>query len=79
MGNTTWKEMKNGMNMLQKVLMKVKKWRFCGILWSNVKEINAGKPDIAVVNKNKRGCAITDIAIPGYIRVREKEKKKIER
>ena len=44
-----------------------------------MKEINAGKPDIAVVNKNKRGCAITDIAIPGYIRVREKEKKKIER
>ena len=49
------------------------------MLGSNVKEINAGKPDIAILNKNKWGCAIIDIAIPGYIRVSEKEKQKIER
>ena len=30
-------------------------------------------------NKNKRNCALTDIAIPGDIRVSEKEKEKIER
>ena len=31
------------------------------------------------VNKNERSCAIIDIAIPGDIRVSEKEKEKIER
>ena len=40
------------------------------------REVKARKPDIAVVNKNERSCAITDIAIPGEIRVSEKEKEK---
>ena len=31
------------------------------------------------MNKNERSCAIIDIAIPGDIRVSEKEKGKIER
>ena len=43
------------------------------------REIKARKADIVVVNTNERSCAITDIAIPGHVRVREKEKKKIER
>ena len=37
-------------------------------------EIMARKPDIVVVNKNERICAIIDIAIIGDIRVSEKEK-----
>ena len=42
-------------------------------------EIKARKPGTVVVNKNERSCVITDIAIPGDIRVHEKEKEKIER
>ena len=42
-------------------------------------EIKARKPDIVVVNKNERSCAIIDIAIPGDIRVSEKEKENIQR
>ena len=53
------------------------------ILWDVMiqrdKDIKARKPDIVVVNKNERSCAIIDIAIPGDIRVSEKEKEKIER
>ena len=53
------------------------------ILWDVViqcdREIKTEKPDIVVVNKNVRGCAIIYIAIPGKIRVREKEKEKLER
>ena len=53
------------------------------ILWDVMiqcdREIKAKKPDIVVVNKNERSCAIIDIAIPGDIRVSEKEKEKIER
>ena len=41
--------------------------------------IKARKPDIVVVNKNEGSWAIIDIAIPGDIRVNEKEKEKIER
>ena len=33
------------------------------------REIKARKPDIVVVNKNERSCAIIDIAITGDIRV----------
>ena len=40
------------------------------------REIKARKPDIVVVNKNEKNCAIIDIAISG---VSKKEKKKIER
>ena len=43
------------------------------------REIKARKPDIVVVNKNEVSCAIIDIAIPGDIRVCEKEKEKIEK
>ena len=50
------------------------------ILWDVMiqcdREIKARKPDIVVVNKNERSCAIIDIAIPGDIRVSEKEKEK---
>ena len=53
------------------------------ILWDVMiqcdREIKARKPDIVVVNKNERSCAIIDIAIPGDMRVSEKEKEKIER
>ena len=49
------------------------------MLWSNVTEIKARKPDIVVANNNERSCTIIDIAIPGDIRVSEKEKKKIDR
>ena len=63
------------MDMLQKVLLK--------ILWDVMiqcdREIKARKPDIVVVNKNERSYAIVDIAIPGDIRVSEKEKEKIKR
>ena len=43
------------------------------------RDIKTMKPDIVLVNKNERSCAIVHIAIPGDIRVSEKEKKKIER
>ena len=53
------------------------------ILWDVMiqcdREIKARKPDIVVVNKNERSWARIDIAIPGDIRVSEKEKEKIER
>ena len=42
-------------------------------------EIKARKPDIVVVNKNERSCAIIDIGISGGIRVSEKEKDKFEK
>ena len=42
------------------------------------REIKAMKPDIVLVNKNERSCAIVHIAIPGDIRVSEKEKEKVE-
>ena len=51
------------------------------ILWDAMiqcdRKIKARKPNIVVVNKNGRSCAIIDIAIPGDIRVREKEKEKV--
>ena len=53
------------------------------ILWDVMiqceREIKARKPDIVVVIKNERSCAIIDIATPGDIRASEKEKVKIER
>ena len=52
------------------------------ILWDAMiqrdRGVKARKPDIVVVNKNERSRAIIDIAIPGDIRVSEKEKEKIE-
>ena len=53
------------------------------ILWDVMiqcdREIKARKLDVVVLNKNERSCAIIDMAIPGDIRVSEKEKEKIER
>ena len=53
------------------------------ILWDVMiqcyREIKARKPNIVVVNKNKKRCAIIDVAIPGDIRVSKKEKENIER
>ena len=37
--------------------------------------IKARKPDIVVVNKNERSCAIIDIAIPGEELVKKRRKK----
>ena len=42
------------------------------------RDIKVKKPEIAVVNINERSCNISDIAIPGDIRVSKKEKEKIE-
>ena len=39
--------------------------------------MKARKPDVVVVNKTERNCSITDIAIPGDIKVSKKEKEKI--
>ena len=53
------------------------------ILWDVMiqydREIKTRKPDIVVVNKNERSCAIINIAIPADIRVSEKEMEKIAR
>ena len=66
------------MNLLQNVLLKRVK-----ILWDAMiqhdREIKARNPDIVVLNKNERSCAIIDTAIPGDIRVSKEEKAKIER
>ena len=58
------------------------KWRskdFVGYYDLCDREIKVRKPDIVVVNKNERSCAIIGIAIPEDIWVSEKEKEKIER
>ena len=51
------------------------------ILWNVMiqcdREVNARKPEMVVVNKNGRSCAITDIAVSGDIKVSEKEKEKL--
>ena len=41
--------------------------------------IEARKPDIILVNKESKVCAIIDVAIPGDIRVCEKETEKVEK
>ena len=38
-------------------------------------EIKARQPNIVLVNKNEKSCAIIDIAIPGDIRVKKRRKK----
>ena len=40
------------------------------------KEIEARRPDIVVVDKQKREVKIIDVAIPGDVRVCEKELKR---
>lgn len=37
------------------------------------------KPDIVVLEKEKKKCIIIDVAIPGDNRIRKKEKEKIEK
>ena len=53
------------------------------ILWDVMiqfdREIKARKPDIVVANNKKRSCGIIVTAIPGDIRISEKERDKIER
>ena len=41
--------------------------------------IEARRPDIMVINKQERSCLIIDIAIPGDVRVHEKDIEKIEK
>ena len=52
------------------------------ILWNVMiqcdRQIKARKPDIVVVKKNERSCAIIDIAIHADITVGKKEKEKFE-
>ena len=78
-GNTTWKELKNGMNILQKLLLKMRKWRFCGMLWYKRQRYRGKRTRYCCSEYNERSCAIIDIAIPGDVRVSEKEMEKIER
>ena len=53
------------------------------ILWDfkvqTGKELILDKPDIVVLEKQKRTCMIIDVACPFDIRVQEKEEEKIER
>ena len=41
--------------------------------------IEARTPDIVVVNKQERKCAIVDTAVPGDKRIGEKENEKVEK
>ena len=43
------------------------------------KEIEARRPDIVVLDKHKREVKIIDVAMPGDVRVREKELEKIDK
>ena len=58
------------MNMNQKV------WNF-SIQTEHVIEV--WRPDSLVVDKKRRTCKIIDFAVPGNIRIEEKEKEKIEK
>ena len=53
------------------------------ILWDVIiqcdKEIEARRPDIVVVDKQRREVNIIDVAIPGDVRVCEKELEKIDK
>ena len=40
--------------------------------------IEAPRPGLVVVDKKGRSCKIIDFAVPGYSRIEEKEKDKIE-
>ena len=40
--------------------------------------IEAQGPDLVVVGKKERSCKIIGFAVPGYSRIEEKEKNKIE-
>ena len=41
--------------------------------------IEAQRPDLAVVDKNRRTCKIIDFVVPGNSRIGEKEKEKMEK
>ena len=76
-GNTTWKNEKWYEHAPEGVVEN----KEVKILWDVMiqcdTEIKTRKSDIVVVNKNERSCAIIGIAIPGDIRVNEKEKEKL--
>ena len=44
-----------------------------------IKKIEARKPDIVLVDKKKKEIKIIDVAIPGDVRVCEKELEKIDK
>ena len=78
MGNTTWKRSEKWFEHIPECVVENEEVK---ILWDVViqcdREIKARKPDIVVVNKNDRSCAIIDISIPGDIRVSAKIRKKL--
>ena len=41
--------------------------------------IEAGRPDLVIVDKKERSCKIIDFAVPGDSRIEQKEKDKIEK
>ena len=53
----------------------------CKILWDFAiqtdKKIEHRRPDIVVIDKEKRGCKIIDIAVPDYRNIKVKELEKI--
>ena len=53
------------------------------ILWDfsiqNDYVIEARRPDLVVTEKKRRTCKIIEFAVPGYSRIEEKEKEKIEK
>ena len=62
------------MNMNQKMFKIL--WNF-SIQTEHVIEV--WRPDSLVVDKKRRTCKIIDFAVPGNIRIEEKEKEKIEK
>ena len=68
------------MNMSQKVFYRMKIIKSCGIsVFTETDVIEARRLDLVVVDKKKRTCKIIDFAVPGDIRIEEKEKEKIEK
>ena len=41
--------------------------------------VEARRPNLILVDKKEKSCVITDVAIPGDCRIREKEIEKIEK
>ena len=70
------------MNISQNQLWKMRIVKYCGTLTSKVQTdhvIEARHPDMIVVDKVKKTCAIIDFAIPYDSRVNNKEMEKIEK
>ena len=51
----------------------------CGISVFRLHVIEARRPDLVLVDKKERIYKIIDFAVPGDIRIEEKEKDKIEK